>query len=79
MNETSSEDTCPICDGIKKSRKTTFTSELGFGVVVIRNVPATVCTQCGADWISDETAAEIEHLIEDAKRKRSHVVVMALS
>jgi YgiT-type zinc finger domain-containing protein len=34
--------------------KTTFTVDLGFGVVVVRDVPATVCSQCGADWISDD-------------------------
>jgi YgiT-type zinc finger domain-containing protein len=79
MDDDPPEDICPICDGIKKPGKTTFTSDLGVGVVVIRNVPATVCTQCGADWISDDTAAEIERLIEDARHKRSQVMVMALS
>ena len=34
-----------------KEGKTTFTVDLGFGVVVVRDVPATVCSQCGADWI----------------------------
>ncbi len=79
MNKASSEDTCPLCGGTKQPGRTTFTSELGFGVVVIRNVPATVCTQCGADWIADETAATIERLIDDAKTKRSQVEVVALS
>ncbi|GJQ59949.1 MAG: type II toxin-antitoxin system MqsA family antitoxin [Candidatus Scalindua sp. AMX11] len=45
--------TCPICGGGKKAGKTTFTVDLGFGVVVVREVPATVCSQCGADWIDD--------------------------
>jgi YgiT-type zinc finger domain-containing protein len=79
MTKDSREDICPTCGGLKEPGRTTFTSELGFGVVVIRNVPATVCTQCGADWISDETAAEIERLIDDARRKRSQVEVVALS
>jgi len=25
--------------------------DLGFGVVVVRNVPAKVCSQCGEEWI----------------------------
>jgi YgiT-type zinc finger domain-containing protein len=50
-------DACPLCGGIKGPGSTTFTAELGFGVVVVRNVPATVCLQCGADWISDGVAS----------------------
>ena len=38
---------CPLCHGgIKREGKTTFTVDLGFGVVVIRKVPAQVCDQC---------------------------------
>lgn len=33
-------DACPLCGGGKKPGTTTFTADLGFGVVVIRNVPA---------------------------------------
>jgi len=48
-------------------------------VVVIRNVPALVCAQCGADWLDDEVAQRIERLVEEARAKRSQVEVMALS
>jgi YgiT-type zinc finger domain-containing protein len=48
---------CPTCGGDKAPGVTTFTADLGFGVVVIRNVPAMVCSQCGAEWLDDATAA----------------------
>ena len=44
-------DKCPLCGGDKKAGKTTYTVDLSFGVVVVRDVPATGCSQCGADWI----------------------------
>lgn len=50
---------CPLCGGTKKEGKTTFTVDFGAGVVVVRDVPATVCSQCGADWIEDATAAKL--------------------
>jgi YgiT-type zinc finger domain-containing protein len=59
--------------------KTTFTAELGFGVVVIRDVPATVCSQCGADWIADNVAGRIEALVDDARKKRLQVEVTSLA
>ena len=72
-------DSCPLCSGIKKPGTTTFTADLGFGVVVVRNVPATVCSQCGADWIADDVAARIEELVDDARKKRLQVEVMSLA
>ncbi len=66
-------DLCPLCKGNKKDGLTTFTVDLGFGVVVIRNVPATVCGQCGADWISNDISEQLEEMIQEA-RKRKHQV-----
>ncbi|MBA4348998.1 MAG: YgiT-type zinc finger domain-containing protein [Thermodesulfovibrio sp.] len=66
-------DKCPLCGGAKKEGKTTFTVDLGFGVVVVRDVPATVCAQCGADWIEDTVSAKLEKIVDDA-RKRQHLV-----
>jgi len=74
-SKTSSEDKCPLCSGIKTKGKTTFTADFGTGVIVIRNVPATVCSQCGADWIKDEIASKIEEIIGDAEKKRMEVEV----
>lgn len=71
--------TCPICGGSRSDGETTFSVELGFGVVVIRHVPATVCSQCGEDWISDEVAARLETYVERAREKHSEVEVLAFA
>lgn len=67
-----------MCKGRRTSGKTTFTVDLGFGVVVVRDVPATVCSQCGADWISDDTAERLESLVKEARIKHSQVEVISL-
>lgn len=77
MTREPSDSACPLCGGAKRPGKTTFSADLGFGVIVVRQVPALVCSQCGADWIDDATAAHIERLVEDAKQKNSLVEVMA--
>lgn len=71
----SAQNICPLCGGAKVKGTTTFTVELGFGVVVIRNVPALVCEQCGADWIADETAERLEAMVEEARQRRRQVEV----
>lgn len=74
MNRT--ETSCPLCrGGIKKPDVTTFTVELGFGVIVIRNVPALVCDQCGSDWIEDDIAEKLEVMIDSARKKHPVVEV----
>ncbi len=72
-------DKCPLCGGNKKIGKTIFATDLGFGIVVVREVPATVCSQCGADWIADSIAAKLEKIVSDARRKHHIVEVTTLS
>ena len=68
---------CPICHGgIKQPGTTTFTVDLGFGVVVVRKVPADVCDQCGSDWIDDNVAEKLEQIV-DAARKKHPIVEVA--
>ena len=79
MRHRAAPDRCPVCGGVKKAGKTTFTVDLGFGVVVVRDVPATVCSQCGADWIADNVASELEYIVEDARKKHHMVEVTTLA
>lgn len=65
--------TCPLCKGSIVSGVSTFTVDLGFGVVVVRDVPATVCSQCGEEWLLDSTAMKLETIVETARQK--HVTV----
>ena len=78
MNRRNSRKLCPLCGGTKKTGTTTFTAELEFGVVVVRKVPATVCVQCGADWINDRIAKQ-QNIVNDAKKKRLQVEVTSFS
>ncbi len=73
MNEKGT--TCPLCKGKKEAGKTTFTAELGFGVVVVRDVPALVCDLCGADWIEDSIAEKLEEIVAEAREKHHTVEV----
>jgi YgiT-type zinc finger domain-containing protein len=74
---TNSESVCPICGETQARGETTFTVDLGFGVVVVRNVPALICEQCGADWIEDEIARQLEKTVMEARQHRRQVEVTA--
>jgi len=67
---------CPVCHGgHKQPGTTTFTVELGFGVIVVRDVPAQVCDLCGTDWLEDTVAETLELIVEQSRRKHPVVEV----
>lgn len=67
-----------MCGGQKQAGKTTFTADIGTGVVVVRNVDATVCVQCGEEWISNDTAKQLEKITTEAREKHHQFEVVAL-
>jgi len=72
-------DQWPLCGGKKTIGKTTFTADLRSGVVVVRRVQATVCSQCGEEWIDDATARRLEQVMNEARLKHSEVEVTAFA
>lgn len=70
---------CPLCGGKKTAGETTFTADLGSGVVVVRRVRATVCAQCGEEWIDDATARRLEQLVNEARAGHREVEITAFA
>jgi len=66
---------CAICGGNTRPGVTTFTVDLQSGVVVVRGVPALVCTQCGEAWLEEPVVAKLETIVEDARLRRVVVEV----
>jgi len=66
---------CPLCGGAKAPGTTTFAVDLGFGVLVVRDVPALVCGQCGDAWIGDDVAEKLEARVEEVRRTKPAVEV----
>ena len=58
---------CPLCGGTKKTGTITYSVDLKFGVVVVRDVPAKICGQCGEEWIEAGAAKELERIVENAR------------
>jgi len=67
---------CPICGGERETGKTTYSVDLGLGVVVVREVPASICSQCGEEWIDPQTAKTLEDIVESARSKKAHLEVL---
>ena len=77
--KTGSRSVCSLCGGRMNPGTTTFTADLGSGVVVVRDVPAAICSQCGADWIGDDVASRLEQVVDDARRENRQFEVTTLA
>ncbi|MEW5692669.1 MAG: type II toxin-antitoxin system MqsA family antitoxin [Candidatus Hydrogenedentota bacterium] len=67
---------CPLCKEEKKTGVTTYSVDFGSGVVVVRKVPAKICTQCGEEWINEKVAKRLENIIENARSTHCQLEVV---
>ena len=70
---------CPLCSGKVELGKTTFTIDITSGVVVVRNVPAFVCHQCGEEWLEDAISIQLEAIAARAKAQNTQIEVLAMA
>ena len=56
--------TCFMCKGSVQDGFSTFTADMDGCIVVVKNVPARVCGQCGEASYSDEVARRLEQIVQ---------------
>lgn len=61
----------------KKTWHNYLTVDLEFGIVVVRDVPAKVCSQCGEEWIEPDIAKELEKITDAARQTHSQLEVLS--
>ena len=54
---------CFMCKGTTKEDFSTFTSDMGGNIIVIKKVPSQVCQQCGEVTYSGEVAKHLEQTV----------------
>jgi YgiT-type zinc finger domain-containing protein len=61
--------TCVVCkEGETKPGFITVTLEREAATIVVKHVPAEVCTNCGEGYVDGETSAHLLHTAEEALR-----------
>ena len=59
---------CFYCKGRTAETTTKFIVDLGNCVVIVKNVPARVCQQCGEASFSDDVAKRLERIVDAVKK-----------
>jgi YgiT-type zinc finger domain-containing protein len=63
-------DHCSFCKGKLKKGTTDFMAHAAGEVIVIRDVPAFVCEQCGEAFYTAGTSRKIDGVMRDAHQKK---------
>ena len=78
MTRSYSPELCALCGGKRRAGYISDSVELGTTIVVVRNVEAKVCDQCGEPWFEDTTVAHIERIVHEARARDVQVEVVSL-
>jgi YgiT-type zinc finger domain-containing protein len=70
---------CPLCGGDLVPGRITSTVDRDGCLLVVRGVSATVCDQCGKEWLADATVVELQRLAEDARRRGAVVEILQMA
>lgn len=63
-------DQCDLCGGLLKPAKTTLEVWRGEELLIIRDIAADVCQQCGEAYISAEVSEHLDHFLAEHHRHR---------
>ena len=70
-------DRCYFCGGKLQSKRATIPFVMNSSVVVVKNVPAEVCTQCGEAIMSSPIARNVDLLLTQVYHLKSEVSVIS--
>lgn len=70
---------CIMCKGILENKKTNFIADLDNCIIIVKDVPSQVCSQCGEVSYSHEVALQLEKIINQMKDVMTEVAIVHYS
>ena len=67
---------CFMCKGNLEKKDVNYLVDLDNKIIIIKGVPARVCTQCGEQYFDDETAENIEKIVNQLKKLTMEVSIV---
>jgi len=67
---------CFMCKGEVIEKKVNYMVDLENTIIIIKGVPAKVCTQCGEQYFEDETSENIENIVNKLKDLSTEVTII---
>lgn len=70
---------CFMCKGNLEDKLTNFIADLGNCIIIVKDVPSQVCSQCGEVSYSNDVALQLEKIINETKNTLTEITVVRYS
>ena len=70
---------CILCKANLTKGNVNHIVDLGEGIIIIKNVPASICEQCGEYFLDTKTALKLESLVDEIKKNKAEVFIVNYS
>ena len=70
---------CFMCKGNLENKLTNFIADLGNCIIIVKDVPSQVCSQCGEVSYSNDVALQLEKIINETKNTLTEIAVVRYS
>ncbi|MFH0766156.1 MAG: type II toxin-antitoxin system MqsA family antitoxin [Calditrichota bacterium] len=68
---------CAFCkEGHTEPQRTTITLQRGETTIIIKNVPADVCENCGEPYLNEENTDKVLKLAEEAVKRGAEIEIV---
>lgn len=66
---------CFMCKGTLENKLTNYIADLGNCIIIVKDVPSQVCSQCGEVSYSDEVARQLERIVNSMRNQSMEIAV----
>ena len=70
---------CVLCKGSSEDRLANFIADMETGIIIVKDVPSQVCTQCGEVSYSNEVTEQLEKIVNKMKDAMTEIAVVHYS
>lgn len=67
---------CFMCKGELEEKKVNYMVDLKETIIIIKKVPAKVCTECKEQYFDDETSENIEKIVNKLKGLSTEITII---
>jgi len=67
---------CPLCGGELRDGNTTIPFFIGVRVIVIRDVPSEICSECGEAYMKSGVVDKVESVLDKLEELHSEMSVV---
>ncbi len=67
---------CFMCKGDLIEKDVNYLVDLDRSIIIIKSVPARVCSQCGEKFFDDDVAEKLEKMVNQLKELNTEVTIV---